>query len=80
MLLQDGGMVTNITVETGKNLDILPHFVPLFLFYGLEVAENLLFLAPVHRGCPLLVAAGEGLLFGLSCCGTQTQTAVRERV
>lgn len=47
---------------------------------GSEVAEDLLFLAPFHRGRPLLVAAGEGLLFSLSSRRTQTQANVHERV
>lgn len=62
-----------------------PRASPLcFLFsmhiLGSEVAEDLLFLAPFHRGRPLLVAAGEGLLFSLSSRRTQTQANVHERV
>lgn len=58
------------------SLFLFPPFSPL----QSKVAEDLLFLAPVHRGRSLLVTAGEGLLFGLSSCRTQTQPTVHERV
>lgn len=43
-----------------------------------EVAEDLLFLAPVHRGRSLLAVLGP--LFGLGCRGAQMQSTVQERV
>lgn len=45
-----------------------------------EVAEDLLFLAPVHRGRSLVVPFGLGFLLGLGRGQTQMQTAVPERI
>lgn len=45
-----------------------------------EVAEDLLFLAPVHRGCSFPVAAAQDLLLSLGSCWAKTQTAVHKRV
>lgn len=47
---------------------------------GSEVAEDLLFLAPVHRGCSFPVAAAQDLLLSLGSCWAKTQTAVHKRV
>lgn len=51
-----------------------------FPFLGSEVAEDLLFPAPVHRRSSLLVTVGGDFLFGLSSGGTQTQATFYERV
>ena len=45
-----------------------------------EVAEELVFFAPVHLRCPLPGPLGVGLLLGLGRRGTQTQAQLRERV
>ena len=45
-----------------------------------EVAEELVFFAPVHLWCPLPGPLGVGLLLGLGRRGTQTQAQLCERV
>lgn len=58
----------------------LLQFLPLVSSLLSEVTEDLLFLAPVHRGRFFLVACGAEFLFGLGCCGAQTQADLHEGV
>lgn len=47
---------------------------------GSEVAEDLSLPVPVHLWCPLVDPGSSSLLLGFSCCGTQVEATLLERV